>query len=80
MMTQTYSAQVAGEVRAQLARAGKDTGDLASVLGVSRPTAAARWNGSKPYTLDELSAIAEALCLPVEALLLPSATTASTAA
>lgn len=68
---QTYSAQVAGEVRAQLARAGKDAGDLASMLGVSRPTASSRWNGAKPYTLDELFVIAEALSLPVDALVLP---------
>lgn len=76
---QTYSEQVAAEVRAQLARAGKDTADLASMLGVSRPTASSRWNGSKPYTLDELHAIAEALSVPVDVLVLPSGMTAAAA-
>lgn len=70
--TQTYSAQVAAEVRAELARVGKGLGDLAEIIGVSRPTAATRWNGGKGYTLDELYAIAVALDIPVARLVSPS--------
>ena len=68
---QTYSERVASEVRAQLARAGKDGGDLAAILGVSRPTALGRWRGATTYTLDELDAIASALNVPVAAIVLP---------
>lgn len=66
--TQTYPERVAAEVRAHLARAGKDAGDLASMLGVSRPTATARWSGTQAYGLDELYVIAQALEVPVGVL------------
>lgn len=70
-MTITYSTQVATEVRGSLARAGKDAGDLAEIISVSTPTARARWRGEKPYTLDELSVIADALGVSVISLVTP---------
>ena len=66
--TQTYPEWVAAEVRAHLARAGKDAGDLAAMLGVSRPTATARWAGTQAYGLGELYAIAQAIGVPVGVL------------
>ena len=59
--SQTYPERVAAEVRAQLARAGKDAGDLADILHVSRPTATSRWTGAKPNGLDELYVDADAV-------------------
>ena len=71
--SQTYPERVAAEVRAQLARAGKDAGDLADILHVSRPTATSRWTGAKPYGLDELHAVSVALGIPVADIVLPHA-------
>ena len=42
--------------------------DLAAMLGVSRPTATARWAGTQAYGLDELYAIAQAIGVPVGVL------------
>ena len=70
-MESTYSSQVAAEVRAAFARAGKGRNELASIIGVTRPTASARWAGSQPYTLDELATIADALHISVASLVLP---------
>ena len=69
--SQTYPERVAAEVRAQLARAGKDAGDLADILHVSRPTATSRWTGAKSYSLDELYAVSVALGIPVADIVLP---------
>ena len=69
--SQTYPERVAAEVRAQLARAGKDAGDLADILHVSRPTATSRWTGAKAYSLDELYAVSVALGIPVADIVLP---------
>ena len=77
---QTYSERVAAEVRAQAARLGKDVGDIAAILSVSRPTASARWSGRQGYSLDELDAIATALAVPVASLVLPDPAPAASAA
>lgn len=59
---------MAAEVRASLARRGQTRADLGRILEVSAPTAAGRWNGLQPYTLDELERIALALDVPVLSL------------
>lgn len=69
-MPDTYTARVAAEVRAAMARHGRTSRDLATILNVSAPTARARWGGSRPYTVEEVDRIAEALGVPVLDLLM----------
>lgn len=64
-MTDTYTARVAAEVRATMARHGRTSRDLATILDVSAPTARARWGGARPYTVEEVDRIAEELGIPV---------------
>ena len=66
-----FARRVAAEVRASLARKGMGKADLGRVLGVSAPTAAARWAGTYPYTLDELERIALALDVSILSLVSP---------
>ena len=71
-MSETYTHQVAGNVRAALARAGRGTAsEVASILGLSQPTARRRWSGEHPYSIDELDTIARELGEPVATLTLP---------
>lgn len=49
---------VSAVVRGELARAGVDKAQVASILGVSKPTAYAKANGHYPFSLQELAAIA----------------------
>jgi len=65
----------AAGVRAELARAGKTQGDLASHLGISQPQVSARMRGSVEFRLSELRGIAAWLDVPLAALLPESATT-----
>lgn len=66
MSETTYTQQVAGNVRAELARAGYRS--LAGLLDISAPTARTRWNGTSAYTLAELAELAAKLDIPVSVL------------
>lgn len=71
-MSETYTHQVAGNVRAAMARAGRGTAsELASILSLTRPTARRRWSGEHPYSVDEIDVIARELGEPVATLTLP---------
>jgi transcriptional regulator with XRE-family HTH domain len=60
---------VAGEIRANLARQGKNQSFIAGVLGKDVSVISRRLSGHIPFTLEEISAIAVALEVPVESLL-----------
>jgi len=64
-----FARRVAAEVRASLARNGMGRADLGRILEISAPTAAGRWSGSQPYSLDELERLALALEVPILSLL-----------
>lgn len=48
--------RVAGELRAELARQKRTSGELASVLGISPHTTGRRLNGETPFNVAELAA------------------------
>lgn len=52
------TAVAAGNLRAEMARKGYNISDLAVALGVSRHTAASRFDGTKSLTLSELPKVA----------------------
>lgn len=58
MPTAPHSHRVARNVRAEMARAGKNQQDIASHLGISQQSVSRRMSGSTPFTIDELAAIA----------------------
>ena len=43
--------------------------DLGRILEISAPTAAGRWSGSQPYSLDDLERLALALEVPILSLI-----------
>ena len=55
---EAWSAQIAAEVRAEMARQGKSKGELAHALGVTLNTAKSRYDGTHPYDMVELALIA----------------------
>lgn len=66
------SAVVAGNVRAEAARAGLTQSELARALGVSRMAVSDRYRGRTPWTLDELEVVGAILGLePAEFLARP---------
>lgn len=68
-MAQTPAKLTAGAVRAELARRQITGRQLARSLGWSFTTTARRLNGSSPFDIDELDAVARHLGIPVAALL-----------
>lgn len=68
-MRQTPAEQVAGAVRAELARRRISGRKMARDLDWSFTTTARRLNGSSPLDIDELDAVARYLGVPVAALL-----------
>ncbi|MGW4718325.1 helix-turn-helix domain-containing protein [Nocardia sp. NPDC004260] len=54
-----YSAKVADEVRAEMARQHKRIPELARVIGRTWHTAKSRYDGKKPFTFDELMQVCE---------------------
>jgi transcriptional regulator with XRE-family HTH domain len=68
-MEQTPSQLTAAVVRAELARRKIRGGDLAAVLGCSRTTMWRRLNGEHPFDIDELSAVAAHIGVPLSDLL-----------
>lgn len=67
-ITDTYTASIAGAVRAELARKRKRFIEIAAVLGVSRATAYRRINGEEPFDVAELEKIAAYLEIDVQVI------------
>ena len=62
---QDRRARIAGEIRAELGRQGKNATQLAAATGISPATLSRRLQGKKPFFLEELEAIAQFLELPL---------------
>ncbi len=64
-------AEVAENVRVECARRGWKQSDLARALGIANSAVNARWMGGRQWQLEDLDAIAKAMRVPVDRLLLP---------
>lgn len=60
-----YTATVASNVRAHMARSAYRIGDLAEKLGKTPNTAGLKYNGTTQITVEEIGTIAEWLNVPV---------------
>jgi transcriptional regulator with XRE-family HTH domain len=69
MTEMTAAKLVGGNVRAELARAGKTQAWLAGVLGLSQQVVSERLRGRVAFDVDELTKVAGALGVPVAALM-----------
>lgn len=65
----TSREQIAANVRAEMARRRVHQGDIARVIGKSRPSASDRVRGATHFRIDELQKIAAFLEVPLEQLL-----------
>ena len=65
------------EIKAGLARIARTQKDLAKQLGIARTGVYRRFNGTVPFTVDELAKTAELLNVPLTALLAPAPERAS---
>lgn len=61
----SYQEAIAAEVRAAFGRQGKKRSQLRVVIGRSRPTTDASWEGKRAYTATELEKIAKFLGITV---------------
>ena len=69
-MTETTAAvQVGGNVRAELARAGKTQAWLADAIGISQQSVSDRLRGKSPFDVNELARVADALGLDAASLM-----------
>lgn len=68
LMRTTTTQRVARTIRAELARRSLTQADLAAALGISQQGVSRRLAGHIAFDTDELSAAAELLGLPTEAL------------
>lgn len=59
---------IPANVKAELARRGKTQRDLADLLGLSTQAISRRLTGRLPFDVDELSAVAAYLGMPVASL------------
>lgn len=57
-------AQVAANVRAEVAASGMTIKELGKVLGLGERAASRRWHGEVAYTLDELARLGEHFEIP----------------
>lgn len=67
-MEQTTTARVAANVRAEVARRGMSARKLALALDVPASTLSRRLNGTVPFDVDELAAVAAVLAVPLHVL------------
>lgn len=74
-MSNTPGVQVGANVRAEMARRGITQTQLAEQIGRSQPQLSKRLTGAIPFDINELTAVAEALSVPIEKL---TTTTAAT--
>lgn len=63
METQSYSEQVAGEVRAAIARANLTQSAVSAKTGISGASLSRKLSGKHAFDVDELARIADALGL-----------------
>lgn len=75
--TSTRSAQIAAEVRAEMARKRVTGTTLAEATGMSQPTLSRRLSGAIAFDIDELHEVAGVLGLTVTELLARAAETAA---
>lgn len=68
-MEQSTGGRTASAVRAELARRNMTRAELADALGWSRTTLWRRLAGTQPFDVDELTAVAAHLDVPLSALL-----------
>ena len=73
----SFSQSVAGALRAEMSRKRKTSNELATILHLSQSSASRRMTGDVSLSLDEISAIADWLDLPIERLLMPEVRIAS---
>lgn len=74
-MANTPTAQVAANVRAEIARAGRTQTDVAERLHMTQSALSKRLNGRIPFDINEISAISAELGVPMSALVKATATT-----
>ena len=60
---------VAANIRAEMARTGKNQGDIAKVLGITRQAVSRRLLGFTPLDVDQLAKIADLLGVSMSELL-----------
>lgn len=63
-----YAAQVSGNVRAEISRAGLKKSDLQEILGLSYRAVNERWEDEQEYSLSQLATIAKALGIKISRL------------
>jgi transcriptional regulator with XRE-family HTH domain len=68
-MADDISLRVAAEIKGEMAKKGKDQGDIAEVLGISRQQISLRLRGKIPIRVDELEKIAKFLQVPASQFL-----------
>ncbi len=68
-MEETAAARVAASVRAEMARRRVTQSDVAKALGMKQTAVSRRLTGQVPFDVNELTAVAAFLGVPVAALL-----------
>ena len=68
-MADTPSAATGANVRAEMARQGVTQMVLARKIGISQAAVSARLRGTTPFDINELTAIAAVLGVPLDVLL-----------
>ena len=74
-MSNTPGVQVGANVRAEMARRGITQTQLAEQIGRSQPQLSKRLTGASPFDINELTAVADALSVPIEKLTTTTAVT-----
>ena len=74
-MSNTPGVQVGANVRAEMARRGITQTQLAEQIGRSQPQLSKRLTGAIPFDINELTAVADALSVPIEKLTTTTAVT-----
>lgn len=72
LLHMTYAQAVAAQVRAEIARQSRDRNEIAQLAGLSDYCLRNRLNGNRAFTVADLEAVADALCVPVSVLVNPS--------
>jgi transcriptional regulator with XRE-family HTH domain len=72
-LTVNLTEAVAREVRAEMARRRASVSDVADRLGLKYRNALAKCNGKRPFSLDEVHALAAWFGVPLTSLLDPAA-------
>lgn len=76
-MTQSLTARLAAEVRAETARRGLKHRVIAEAIGISAAQVSQRMNGAIEWRLSELKTVADLLGVPISALIEPASASAA---